>query len=128
MEESCKTLQSLGIEPVMTSGTVRRQREQAGKTIAFKPERTEVANDHDHRLPRPLHRAAQGARRMARKQKAAFKAGTECPPYPEISDDEIRETIEGNQLRLLKERGADMTIFSPALRPWRRTWATSRSR
>jgi 4-oxalmesaconate hydratase len=46
-------------------------------------------------------------------QKAAFKAGTECPPYPAISDDEIRETIEANQLRLLKERGADMTIFSP---------------
>jgi 4-oxalmesaconate hydratase len=35
------------------------------------------------------------------------------PVYPEISDDEIRETIEGNQLRLLRERGADMTIFSP---------------
>ncbi len=30
-----------------------------------------------------------------------------------ISDDEIRETIEKNQLKLLKERGADMTIFSP---------------
>ena len=47
------------------------------------------------------------------KQKTAFKAGTECPAYPDISDDEIRETIESNQLRLLKERGADMTIFSP---------------
>lgn len=46
-------------------------------------------------------------------QKAAFKAGKDAPPYPEISDDEIRETIEGNQLRLLRERGADMTIFSP---------------
>jgi 4-oxalmesaconate hydratase len=46
-------------------------------------------------------------------QKAAFKAGAECPPYPDISDDDIRETIEANQLRLLKERGADMTIFSP---------------
>jgi 4-oxalmesaconate hydratase len=46
-------------------------------------------------------------------QKAAFKAGTECPPYPAISDEEIRETIEANQLRLVKERGADMTIFSP---------------
>ncbi|MEL0210198.1 MAG: DUF1932 domain-containing protein [Novosphingobium sp.] len=43
MEESCKTLESLGVEPVMTSGTVRRQREQAGMTIAFNPERTEVA-------------------------------------------------------------------------------------
>jgi 3-hydroxyisobutyrate dehydrogenase-like beta-hydroxyacid dehydrogenase len=31
MEESAKTLASLGVEPIMTSGTVRRQREQAGK-------------------------------------------------------------------------------------------------
>jgi 4-oxalmesaconate hydratase len=30
-----------------------------------------------------------------------------------ISDDEIRESIEKNQLRLIRERGADMTIFSP---------------
>ncbi|MBY0374305.1 MAG: hypothetical protein K2Q23_09945, partial [Bryobacteraceae bacterium] len=30
-----------------------------------------------------------------------------------ISDDEIRQTIEANQLRLIRERGADMTIFSP---------------
>jgi len=43
MEESAKTLEALGVEPLMTSGTVKRQREQAGKTIAFKPERTEVA-------------------------------------------------------------------------------------
>ena len=46
-------------------------------------------------------------------QVAAFKAGEEAPSYPSITDDQIRETIEANQLRLLKERGADMTIFSP---------------
>ena len=47
-------------------------------------------------------------------QTKAFKAGGDVDPaYPDISDDEIRETIEQNQLRLLKERGADMTIFSP---------------
>ncbi len=46
-------------------------------------------------------------------QKAAFKSGGAVPPYPAISDDEIRETIAGNQLKLLRERGADMTIFSP---------------
>ena len=35
-------------------------------------------------------------------QKAAFKAGGDVDPaYPDISDDEIRETIEQNQLRLL---------------------------
>ena len=47
-------------------------------------------------------------------QKGAFKAGGDIDPaYPAISDDEIRETIEANQLRLLRERCADMTIFSP---------------
>jgi 4-oxalmesaconate hydratase len=46
-------------------------------------------------------------------QTAAFKAGKPAPPYPAISDDEIRGTIESNQLRLLRERGADLTIFSP---------------
>ncbi len=35
------------------------------------------------------------------------------PKPAEISDDEIRESIEPNQLRLLRERGGDLTIFSP---------------
>jgi 4-oxalmesaconate hydratase len=30
-----------------------------------------------------------------------------------ISDDELRETIQDNQLRLMLERGSDLTIFSP---------------
>ncbi|MBY0465028.1 MAG: amidohydrolase, partial [Burkholderiales bacterium] len=30
-----------------------------------------------------------------------------------ISDDELRESIEQNQLRLMRERGSDLTIFSP---------------
>jgi 4-oxalmesaconate hydratase len=46
-------------------------------------------------------------------QKKAFKDGVPPPAYPAIPDDMIRETIEANQLKLLKERGADMTIFSP---------------
>jgi predicted TIM-barrel fold metal-dependent hydrolase len=46
-------------------------------------------------------------------QVAAFKAGGKRPGYPRISDDEIRESIETNQLRLIAERGTDMTIFSP---------------
>ena len=46
-------------------------------------------------------------------QLAAFRAGDPTPAYPAISDDEIRESIEQNQLRLIRERGADMTIFSP---------------
>jgi predicted enzyme related to lactoylglutathione lyase len=39
MEESAKTLIGLGVEPVMTSGTVRRQRELAGKTDLFSQEK-----------------------------------------------------------------------------------------
>ncbi|MGH8187604.1 MAG: amidohydrolase family protein, partial [Steroidobacteraceae bacterium] len=35
------------------------------------------------------------------------------PTPARISDDEIRETIEKNQLKLQRERGADITIFSP---------------
>lgn len=35
------------------------------------------------------------------------------PKLEEISDDEIRESIEGNQLKVLLERGSDMMIFSP---------------
>jgi 4-oxalmesaconate hydratase len=30
-----------------------------------------------------------------------------------ISDDEIRETVETNQLKLQKQRGSDLTLFSP---------------
>ncbi|WP_067888700.1 amidohydrolase family protein [Nocardia vaccinii] len=42
-------------------------------------------------------------------------AGGPPPPAggPRISDDEIRESLEGNQLRLMDARGIDLTIFSP---------------
>lgn len=36
-----------------------------------------------------------------------------APDYGEITDDQIRESIEENQLKLQRERGADLTIFSP---------------
>ena len=47
-------------------------------------------------------------------QLAAFKdRSRERPLVPVLSDDELRESIEKNQLRLLKERGIDLTLFSP---------------
>ncbi|HVW45400.1 MAG TPA: amidohydrolase family protein [Amycolatopsis sp.] len=39
--------------------------------------------------------------------------GHDVPAYPAISDDEIRESLETGQLRLMAERGVDLTIFSP---------------
>jgi 4-oxalmesaconate hydratase len=46
-------------------------------------------------------------------QLAAHAAGLPSPEYPEISDVEIIASIESNQLRLIKDRGLDLTIFSP---------------
>ena len=67
-----------------------------------------IIDCHGHYTTAP---AAHDAWREA--QLAAFKSGGAAPAYPAISDDAIRETIEQNQLRLIKARGADMTIFSP---------------
>jgi 4-oxalmesaconate hydratase len=46
-------------------------------------------------------------------QLAAFKAGQPSPEYPEISDEVVRASIVDNQLKLITERGSDLTIFSP---------------
>ncbi|MBV9727796.1 MAG: amidohydrolase [Gammaproteobacteria bacterium] len=47
-------------------------------------------------------------------QLAGLKDPTAPPAKPgPISDDEIRETIEKNQLRLQRQRGSDVTLFSP---------------
>jgi 4-oxalmesaconate hydratase len=47
-------------------------------------------------------------------QLAAFKdASAPKAALKAISDDEIRATIEENQLKLQRERGADVTLFSP---------------
>jgi 4-oxalmesaconate hydratase len=55
------------------------------------------------------------AHKQFREQQLARLADPSLPePAPaEISDDEIRESIERNQLRLLRERGGDVMIFSP---------------
>ena len=49
------------------------------------------------------------------RQVAAINNPSAAPKRSElkISDDEIRETLEKNQLRLMRERGSDLTIFSP---------------
>ncbi|WP_345713790.1 amidohydrolase family protein, partial [Kineococcus glutinatus] len=67
-----------------------------------------IIDCHGHYTTAP---AAHTAWRQA--QQAAFEAGHEPPGYPAIPDDEIRESIEGGQLRLMDERGIDLTIFSP---------------
>ena len=51
-----------------------------------------------------------------RNRQIASVAEPAARPRPEelkISDDELRETIEGNQLARMRERGVDVPIFSP---------------
>jgi 4-oxalmesaconate hydratase len=51
-----------------------------------------------------------------RNRQIANLATPELGPKPSdlnITDDELRESIESNQLRLMKQRGLDLTIFSP---------------
>jgi len=69
---------------------------------------TLIIDCHGHYTTAP---AAHDEWRKA--QTAAWRAGTDAPPYPDISDDDLRASVGANQLRLLRERGADMTIFSP---------------
>jgi 4-oxalmesaconate hydratase len=46
-------------------------------------------------------------------QLAAYKLGEPSPAYPVITDAEISESVEKNQLSLITARGLDLTIFSP---------------
>ena len=47
-----------------------------------------------------------------------------------IGDEELRESIESNQLRVMRERGSDLTIFSPRARLRRNfaRWPRARAR
>ncbi|MSP93663.1 MAG: amidohydrolase [Alphaproteobacteria bacterium] len=49
------------------------------------------------------------------RQTAAFKDKAKLPSFAEvkISDDEFRDSVSGNQLRIQKERGTNLTLFSP---------------
>ena len=46
-------------------------------------------------------------------QKDAYAGGVAPPAYPAISDDEVRASIQRNQIKMMNERGVDLTIFSP---------------
>ncbi|HEX5788330.1 MAG TPA: amidohydrolase family protein [Woeseiaceae bacterium] len=67
-----------------------------------------IIDCHGHYTTAPApHQAYREA------QLAAYEARRPLPRPGAVSDDEIRESIEKNQLRLIRERGSDMTIFSP---------------
>jgi 4-oxalmesaconate hydratase len=59
--------------------------------------------------------APKSLREWREKQLAAVSTPANVPKKTDlrISDDELREAIQGGQLKLQKERGGDLTIFSP---------------
>jgi 4-oxalmesaconate hydratase len=68
-----------------------------------------IIDCHGHYTTAP---AAHKAFREAQLARLADPSLPEPAPA-EISDDEIRESVEQNQLKLLRERGGDLMIFSP---------------
>ena len=69
-----------------------------------------IIDVHGHYTTAP---AALGRWREAQVAALADPAQAPDPAGPAIGDDEIRESIETNQLRLMDERGIDVTVFSP---------------
>ncbi|MHB8814607.1 MAG: amidohydrolase family protein [Steroidobacteraceae bacterium] len=58
---------------------------------------------------------APAAHQRFRDAQTARLTDPSLPPVKpaQISDDEIRDTIEANQLKLQRQRGSDLTLFSP---------------
>jgi 4-oxalmesaconate hydratase len=68
-----------------------------------------IIDCHGHYTTAPAAHDAFRAQQIARIKDPALPS----PDPAKISDDQIRETIETHQLKLQKQRGADITIFSP---------------
>jgi 4-oxalmesaconate hydratase len=68
-----------------------------------------IIDCHGHYTTAPDAHQRFRDQQLARLEKPSLPA----PSPARISDDEIRESIEKNQLKLQRERGADVTIFSP---------------
>lgn len=67
----------------------------------------------------PQHQAFRDA------QLARLADGSLPPAAPAvISDDEIRDSVENHQLKLLRQRGGDLMIFSPRRPAWSTTCPT----
>src|SRR5271163_712418 len=67
-----------------------------------------IIDCHGHYTTAPKQHEA-----WRRQQVEDHAAGRTAPPRPTMSDDEIRETIINGQLKVQRERGTDVTIFSP---------------
>jgi 4-oxalmesaconate hydratase len=74
-----------------------------------------IIDCHGHFTTAPAPHGAFRQAQLNRLEELASGKESALPmPVPgAISDEAIRESVEANQLRLLRERGTDLTIFSP---------------
>ncbi len=70
-----------------------------------------IIDCHGHYTTAPKALEAFRAQQIAALREPA--AAHPLDPAVAISDDEIRESLENNQLRIQRERGVDLTLFSP---------------
>jgi 4-oxalmesaconate hydratase len=68
-----------------------------------------IIDCHGHYTTAPASHQAFRAAQLAQAKDATRPA----PRAQRVSDDEIRESVESNQLKLQRQRGADLTLFSP---------------
>jgi 4-oxalmesaconate hydratase len=68
-----------------------------------------IIDCHGHFTTTPAGHAEFRAAQLA----ALADPSLPAPLAPSLSDDAIRDSVEGNQLKLLRERGGDLMIFSP---------------
>ncbi len=68
-----------------------------------------IIDCHGHFTTAPAQHDKFREAQVARLDNSSLPA----PIYGEIGDDEIRQSVEANQLKLQRERGGDLTIFSP---------------
>lgn len=113
MAAACTQLRDLGVEPRIATAAhdllvELRDRERSLRSEPSDQETDVIIDCHGHYTTAP---AAHTSWREA--QQAAFGTGQTPPPYPDIQDDALRESIEDGQLRLMRERGVDLTLFSP---------------
>ncbi|MDA0239521.1 MAG: amidohydrolase, partial [Proteobacteria bacterium] len=69
-----------------------------------------IIDCHGHYTTTPQKMKDWRAAQLAAVESGPFKASR---AMLEISDDDMREGIEQNQIKLQQERGSDLTIFSP---------------
>ena len=68
-----------------------------------------IIDCHGHYTTEP-----QALHTYRQRQIAGIKDPSQAPAStPDISDDQIRESLENAQLKLQRQRGTDLTIFSP---------------